>query len=409
MEVKIKRDGESERWWAYFIENRRLVGVDEVGSKSLDLFFNSNLSRGETANAIAAEYDVSPEQARTDLDAFLDDVDRELSPNRFASIEQSKLSVPWGVELQITGQCNLRCGHCLQGDFTGQMDTERAIEIIDSLATAGVFEISVLGGEPFVHHGILSIIRHCQEHDLATNVVSNGLLLSAQTIEALAEFRRLTIFVSLDGLEADHDFIRGHGTFAGTSAAISRLIGAGIETEVLCTLTSRNIDHYMDVLEYCRSVGIVCNFNLFKPFRIEHAFLLPEPERFFDALIDLFDLRDKKGYQLGLANAAIASRLLGVKPQNECRATQSGLVINYAGQMVTCPSLEEAGRYAPNELPVFDNNWLQKWRTHPAFVDFKESGLANCQAREFVFRKLFDRADPYSADEFEKYLAKRST
>ena len=182
-----------------------------------------------------------------------------------------------------------------------------------------------------------------------------------------------------------------------------------VETEVLCTLTSRNIDHYMDVLEYCRSVGIVCNFNLFKPFRIEHAFLLPEPERFFDALIDLFDLRDKKGYQLGLANAAIASRLLGVKPQNECRATQSGLVINYAGQMVTCPSLEEAGRYAPNELPVFDNNWLQKWRTHPAFVDFKESGLANCQAREFVFRKLFDRADPYSADEFEKYLAKRST
>jgi len=42
-------------------------------------------------------------------------------------------------------------------------------------------------------------------------------------------------------------------------------------------------------------------------------FCFPKPERFFDALIDLFDLRDKKGYQLGLANAAIASRLLGGK------------------------------------------------------------------------------------------------
>jgi hypothetical protein len=109
-----------------------------------------------------------------------------------------------------------------------------------------------------------------------------------------------------------------------------------------------------------------------------------------------------------LANAAIASRLLGIKPQNECRATQSGLVINYAGRMVTCPSLEEAGRYAQDELPVFDSNWLQNWRTHPAFVGFKESGLANCQAREYVFRKLFGRADPYSAIEFEKHLASRN-
>jgi hypothetical protein len=51
---------------------------------------------------------------------------------------------------------------------------------------------------------------------------------------------------------------------------------------------------YADVLEYCRSAGVVCNFNLFKPFRIEHACVLPEPKKFFDALIDLFELRDKK-------------------------------------------------------------------------------------------------------------------
>ena len=404
MEVKIRRERDTDRWWAYFIDNRRLLGVDEVGALSLDLFLNRDMSRLETAQAISREYDITAEQALVDLEEFLDVVERELSPERFTMIEQAQTSVPWGVELQITGECNLRCVHCLQRGFAGQMDTARALGIVDVLAAAGVFEISVLGGEPLTHPGVIPILKRCEEHELAVNVVTNGLLLDEQMVFELSSLPRMAAFVSLDGLESDHDFIRGEGTFRKAVAAINSLLRAGIETEILCTLTSRNIDRYCDVVGFCRSIGVVCNFNLFKPFRIEHAFLLPDPKKFFRTLIELFDMRTKSGYQVGLANSAIVSRLMGVDPQNECRATQSGLVINYSGQMVTCPSLEEAGRYSAVELPAFDDDWLEKWRTNPAFVGFKSCGLANCQAREYVFGKLFGKPDPYSADEFVKYL-----
>jgi hypothetical protein len=125
--------------------------------------------------------------------------------------------------------------------------------------------------------------------------------------------------------------------------------------------------------------------------------------RYFQVTTDLFALR-QGGDKVGLANAAIASMLLGMTAKNECRATQSGLVINNLGQMVTCPSLLEAGYYHADDLPMFDDNWLEQWRTNRAFVRFKECGLRNCQAREFVFRELFGRPDPFSAAEFEKFL-----
>lgn len=371
------------------------------------MFFNKDVSFEHVVTQIAERFAIAEEQSKTDCFEFLKSIGDELSPSRFSVVEQEDTSVPWGVELQITGECNLRCRHCLQQGYAGQMKTTTALQIIDSLASAGVFEISILGGEPFKHPGIFPIIERCVHHELAINVVTNGLLLAGEGLDKIANVPRLALFVSIDGLEDDHDFIRGKGTFRQVESIVDLLLKKGVNLEILCTLNSRNMIHYRQVLEYANGLGISCDFNLFKPFRKDQEYLIPDPRQFFQAMCELFELRQSGTHMVGIANAAIVSRLLGINTKNECRATQSGLVINSEGRMVTCPSLEEAGYYQVDELPLFDEDWLMKWQTHPSFLQFKRNGLSNCQAREYVFKKIFNCDDPFSLEEFDRYVSGR--
>jgi MoaA/NifB/PqqE/SkfB family radical SAM enzyme len=284
------------------------------------------------------------------------------------------------------------------------MAKERAFEIIDTLARAGVFEVSIVGGEPLWHPDAREILEYCQKHELAIDIVTNGLLIDEVGADWLAAIERLSILVSLDGLEPVHDRIRGKGAFRKVDAAIRRLAERDADVEVIFTLNAINAPTYRDVLNYCKTVGVACNFNLFKPFKPEHEGLTLRPETFFDIVIDLFQLRQIGAYQIGISNAAIVGKLLDNHPYNECRAGQSGLVINTEGRMLTCPSLVYAGYYQPEELPAFDKNFIETWKNHELFRRFRSDGLSGCQARSFIFHKNTRTPDPYGIEAFNKYV-----
>lgn len=72
--------------------------------------------------------------------------------------------------------------------------------------------------------------------------------------------------------------------------------------------------------------------------------------------------------------------------------------------MVTCPSLVAAGYYKENELPFFDDDFVEKWRNHHTFVSFRNNGLRECQARSFIFSGDVKGHDPYGISAFLKYL-----
>lgn len=131
--------------------------------------------------------------------------------------------------------------------------------------------------------------------------------------------------------------------------------------------------------------------------------MIPDPDIFFETVADLLRLRRDKGYKIGLSNAAIVTELLGLPPRNECRATRSGMVIDVTGRMITCPSLAAAGYYKNGELPSFDDNFMDTWHSHEAFVRFRQNGLRECQARSFIFSKDVRGRDPYGISAFREY------
>lgn len=408
MRVKIRK--EKKHYLAYFIDSRRIVGVNEIGSVILDLLFNQGKDALETAHTIASDYHIPMSLAKADIIQFLAQIREEIHPDGFNVIEQEQLEIPLGIELEITASCNLSCRHCFQKHHDEiHMPTKKAMSIIGQLAFHHVCEVSLIGGEPFRHKGLMKILKYCQSRDMAINLVTNATLINETIIKQLANINRLVVIVSLDGTQEVHDYIRGKNVFKKVDSVLKQLREKDIAVEAICTLNSVNLPIYKDVIEYCESLGVPCNFNLFKPFKPEHEELIPDPNTFFETVADLIRLRRDKGYKIGLSNAAIVTELLGLPARNECRATRSGMVIDVHGRMIPCPSLAAAGYYKDGELPLFDENFMEQWRNHEAFVRFRQNGLRECQARSFIFNKNVHGTDPYGILAFRKYWHSKTT
>jgi MoaA/NifB/PqqE/SkfB family radical SAM enzyme len=407
MIVRIRK--ESGQYLAYFLETRRMIEVNLTGAEIIDQYFNKGLDEASVAAEIAGMHDVSLEQAKNDTAAFLQIIAEELQPTSFNNTEQSSVSAPIGVELEITTTCNLRCKHCLQSDYSKLfMAIEKARWIIDTIINTGVFEISIIGGEPFAHPQACDIIRYAHDCGLAVGLTTNGSLITNEYIRRMSGLDNLSIAVSIDGIGRDHDYIRGSGVFAKIDQTIRQMIEAGIEVEAMFTITSYNIKKYRPVLDYCNNLGIVCNFNLFKPFKESHKTLVPDPLHFFEVVKELFAMRQSRRYKIGLSNAAIVSYLLGIPARDECRAGQSGLVIDVHGRMLTCPSLLYCGYYKDTDFPLFDENFVEIWKTHPLFTEFKKNGLQGCQARSLIFSGDVKKGDPYDLAAFRSFAERKS-
>ena len=70
--------------------------------------------------------------------------------NRF--VEQG-LSAPVNLTWEVSLACNLRCRHCLSSSgrpAPRELDTAEALDAVDQLHRAGVFQVNFGGGEPFL-------------------------------------------------------------------------------------------------------------------------------------------------------------------------------------------------------------------------------------------------------------------
>lgn len=68
---------------------------------------------------------------------------------------------PLYASYKITNKCNFRCKFCnVWYEKTPILDTEGAIGVLDNLERAGVFLLSLEGGEPLLRRDIEEILRH---------------------------------------------------------------------------------------------------------------------------------------------------------------------------------------------------------------------------------------------------------
>jgi len=180
-------------------------------------------------------------------------------PSRLLTGDDEEECVPVYVVWEITLACNLSCGHC--GSRAGdkrdsELSTQEAFDLVDHLARLGTREITIIGGEAFLRKDWLSLIAHIASYGITCSMQTGGFGLSRKMLQAAYDAGLAGVGVSIDGLKAEHDELRGRpGSFDYCLAVLKAAREIGLSTSVNTQLNARSIDDLEDVYEFVLGAG----------------------------------------------------------------------------------------------------------------------------------------------------------
>ncbi len=147
--------------------------------------------------------------------------------------------------IQLTRRCNLDCDHCYTAPLGAGRDPTLPGELyrplLDDLRACGSRSISLVGGEPFLLPQLPLRIAEAVERGFEPDLVTNGSPATARRLEECAAVGLRRLVVSVDGLEAAHDAMRGRGSYRAARGALERGRALGLNIRVNTVVTSRNV------------------------------------------------------------------------------------------------------------------------------------------------------------------------
>jgi MoaA/NifB/PqqE/SkfB family radical SAM enzyme len=164
---------------------------------------------------------------------------------------------PRRIYFQITRQCNLECPACfIKADRNGTHVPFEAIQRLASfMASQGVMEVRLTGGEPTLHPQFLDILHTFQEAGVYVSIASNGVI-CPRILDALAETGGYWLICSLDGDRETHNGYRGD-TYDRILANLHFLkkSNPALRIRITTVLTKRNMGQMWHLGEVCRQIG----------------------------------------------------------------------------------------------------------------------------------------------------------
>ncbi|MEW6749025.1 MAG: radical SAM protein [Candidatus Micrarchaeota archaeon] len=179
------------------------------------------------------------------------------------------LSAPVRAYFEITQRCNLRCRHCYVGSTKSSydgMETSRVLRVLDELHDCGVIDVRFTGGEPTMRKDWIEILKYARRLGFAISFNTNGMYRHPGMIaKELAKISPEQVTLSLDGLEANHDFIRGRGAFRRLMISARILSDAGIRLRFNTILNKKNVREVPQIIELASGLVTEINFFYFRP------------------------------------------------------------------------------------------------------------------------------------------------
>ncbi len=138
--------------------------------------------------------------------------------------------IPWYCLWEICTACDLRCRTCYLPDFVGQgPDREGTQRIVTEIIRAGIFYVSIMGGEPLLREDLEAVVQKLSRNGVFVKIITNGQKLTAQRAQALARAGLNQLEISFDGLsQQTHESSRGAGTYARALEGIENARCSGI-------------------------------------------------------------------------------------------------------------------------------------------------------------------------------------
>ena len=175
-----------------------------------------------------------------------------------------RLNVPLNVQLDLTYRCNERCVHCyLDHHDHGEMTTAEIKHLLQDMADAGVFILTLSGGEIFVRKDIFEIIEHARRLMFCVRLKTNATLIGEHEATRLRDLAIESIQVSIYSHRADvHDAVTLlTGSLERSLKAIRFLKAQGLKVIIANVLMTYNAADYAGVRRLAADLGVECTLD----------------------------------------------------------------------------------------------------------------------------------------------------
>ncbi len=261
---------------------------------------------------------------------------------------------------ELTMNCNMRCKHCgsgCEGPIPGELTTDEALALADTLCRMGLRHITLSGGEPFTRPDWHLIAERFVKQGVTVAVITNGWLLDEATVAKAAEVGICAFGISIDGVRETHDHIRKPGSFDRIMGALERLKAHQIPVTAVTCIHKKNLPELEAMREIFVARGITAwQFQAADPMGnlLDHLEWILDPED-IERIIDIahatmvetplrVHLADNLGYygcnETDIRGAALAPDTLK-GAWGGCGAGKYVIGIRCTGDIIGCLSIRD--------------------------------------------------------------------
>jgi len=276
---------------------------------------------------------------------------------------------------ECTTRCNLHCRHCGSDCFAASRDVDmpledflRAFDTIPAGERARPFTVVLTGGEPLLRPDLPEIGRSLRSRGVGWGIVSNGWLYYDAAMHARLSAAGLgALTISLDGLEASHDWMRGRaGSYARALEGI-RVAAADprVNFDVVTCVNRRNLSE-LDALYGTLSGLGVRQWRIFTVIPIGRAAGDPDMQLSDTEFVSLMEFIKTKRRE-GQAMKVVFSCEGYLGPyENQvrdvpyfCHAGINIASVLVDGRICACPNID---RDAFSQGNIYTDNFYQVWQ-----------------------------------------------
>ena len=169
-----------------------------------------------------------------------------------------EMNIPLSVQLDLTYRCNERCVHCyLDHHDHGEMSTAEIKDLLDQMAAAGVFYLTISGGEILMRRDFFEILEYARLRTFCIKLKTNGILIRKQEADRIKALGVESVQVSIySHIPEVHDAItKLPGSLQQSIEAIRRLRAHGIHVIMANVLMVQNVHDYAGVRALAAELG----------------------------------------------------------------------------------------------------------------------------------------------------------
>lgn len=169
------------------------------------------------------------------------------------------LGVPMSVHFDVTYRCNERCVHCyLDHDDHGEMTTAEIKRVLDELADAGTFFLTLSGGEVLMRRDFFELLEHARRLLFSVRIKTNAVMIREAEARRMVELGVDQVQVSIYSHRPEvHDAItKLPGSLRRSVEAIRFLTGQGLKVVIANVLMTSNMRDHAGVQALARDLGV---------------------------------------------------------------------------------------------------------------------------------------------------------